>query len=304
MSQAVAQIKDMFPSFDEDVLTAMLAANNNHIEHTIEQVLQMEADSVGGESGGGRESGVQSTPSLASNSSRPAPAVPRQTAQNAAPAPARAQQETSRPTPSASEGPRSAAGRSRGGAAGGRGAAGGGGRSAGSSNAAQAKRGTNVKLPEAFLRAPGWRETPASSAGTIGDEQLAIMLQDELFRKELQQAGGMGAVLGARDSGRGTGDNNGDSRADGDSTLGGGLTPLPDMGILKGLSSLSAGARSNLNGIAQRWNARGGGTGGTSGAADSQVIGDGVSMSLLHSQEEHEEEEEVIDFQGGQKKNQ
>ena len=48
MSQAVAQIKDMFPSFDEDVLTAMLAANNNHIEHTIEQVLQMEADSVGG----------------------------------------------------------------------------------------------------------------------------------------------------------------------------------------------------------------------------------------------------------------
>lgn len=47
---AVRTIKDMFPSFDEEVLSHLLRANGNVLERTIEQVLQMESDTSLGNS--------------------------------------------------------------------------------------------------------------------------------------------------------------------------------------------------------------------------------------------------------------
>ena len=44
-----------------------------------------------------------------------------------------------------------------------------------------AERGRKCVLPETFLRPPGWSKRQL----TLGDEQLAMMLQNELFRKEV-----------------------------------------------------------------------------------------------------------------------
>jgi hypothetical protein len=243
VDQALAQLKDMFPSFDEEVLSTMLLLNNNHIEHTIEQVLQMEVDSQGGNSNDG--SSTSDAPV-----SNPKPVV-------------------SRPWPENGRVPevRKVAQQQAAGAAG------------GDSNNRKndvSKRGTPTTLPNTFLRPPGWRESNNSIA-TVGDEQLALMLQDELFRKELQAAGGMAALLGSASG----------SESEADSIVGGDGKLIPDMGILKGLSSLSQSARSNLNGIAQRFASR-------SSTSGEEAVDDGVSMSLLHSSDP---DEEVIDFQ-------
>lgn len=53
------------------------------------------------------------------------------------------------------------------------------------------RRGRPCTLPDDFLRSPGWSNVDL----TLGDEQLAIMLQNELFRKEVEAAMGADWML-------------------------------------------------------------------------------------------------------------
>jgi len=48
--------------------------------------------------------------------------------------------------------------------------------------ASGAYRGRRTELPPSFLRAPGWQQREAQA----GDEALALMLQDEMFRRQVQ----------------------------------------------------------------------------------------------------------------------
>ena len=135
----------------------------------------------------------------------------------------------------------------------------------------------------------------------MADEQLAIMLQDEMFRKELQGAG-LGGIFGGGGGG-GSGGSGGSSGSNGNGAEGAdaqvGVTGLPNMGILKGLSSLSEMSRRNLNNIAQKFRSRN--SGGSTSTSESERVTEQVS--LLHAQDEHDDDEEVIDFQAANKKN-
>jgi hypothetical protein len=128
------------------------------------------------------------------------------------------------------------------------------------------------------------------------------MLQDEMFRKEIREAG-MGSLFGGSGSGQrpteGIRDGTGGTVSNGSSS-----SLIPDMGILSGLSSLSLGARRNLNSLAARFSKKSqpasSGSGYVSGTAENPD--DGVSMSLLHrdssARDDDEDDEEVIDFHG------
>jgi hypothetical protein len=276
-NDAIRSLNEMFPSFDAELLAAMLRDNGNHMERTIEQVLQMETDS------GGKGS---SEPSSGSSATSPAPVpVP-------APTPVRQLKEDTRPYESSdqSSGPKAGssevAGMKIGGAYGSPAGVSAAGKRAGG-------RGTKTTLPDSFLRPPGWRENNL----TIGDEQLALMLQDEMFRKELRDAG-MGSIFGGggqrpADGGSSTGSTGSSGSSGSSSNL------IPDMGILSGLSSLSLGARRNLNNLAARFSSKKSPP--VNGAGPLEGEGE-VSMSLLHrdssARDDDEDDEEVIDFHG------
>ncbi len=272
----------MFPSFEKEVLAALLSANGYHVEHTIEQIFQMESDaSASPVEGSTEKSPRRETSTTGSSDTAPAAVT------SAAAAGVTAPTIESAPAPTRSLGsphePAFPAQRvvSAGGAAGG-------------GDRTLARRGTPTTLPEDFLRPPGWKENRGGgTADTIGDEQLALMLQDEMFRREVQNADGMRAILG-----RGSATSRTDDQTSGSRTGGGPSSDepfIPDMGILKGLSSLSSAARANVNGIAQRWIA---GKKKSNNTTTEEI--DGVSMSLLHSHDPNEEE--VIDFQENKKR--
>ena len=258
-TDAVRNIQDMFPSFDPELIGALLQQNGNHIERTIEQVLQM-ADPSAAEGGSSGNASKATAPAAAAPGPDPSPLNPSRQQQRQRQPPASVFQSAGRGDDASASAPASA------------------GRSGG--------RGSIIVLPDAFLRPPGWRDGFSGDSLTMGDEQLAIMLQDEMFRKELQGAG-LGGLIGG-----GSG--------------GGGAAPtqqgsgIPDMGILKGLSSLSEMSRRNLNNLAQKFRSRNTAATTTSSAMDRG----NESISLLHAQDlQDSDEEEVIDFQASNKKN-
>jgi hypothetical protein len=211
MGQALASIKEMFPSYEEEVIQTVLTANHNNLETTVQCLLQMEgqmdaADVIPQSS---------ASPNIFSESD-----------------PMGNNNAGIQPTVFQSQEPNRAAG-GGGGAAGG-GAAGGGVAAGGGrpnrdipTEEGPARRGQRVTLPHNFLRPPNWRENEV----TLGDEQLAMMLQNEMFRKEVA-ANGMHIGNGG----------------------GGGLQAPPDMGILKTLNSMGSSAREQLNKLASRFN--------------------------------------------------
>ena len=84
------------------------------------------------------------------------------------------------------------------------------------------RRGTKVTLPEDFLRAPGWRENNP----TLGDEQLAIMLQNEIFQRQVAASMGNGFLESMHKGNRSSTSDNTDRGTDeggndGDSTRAG-----------------------------------------------------------------------------------
>jgi hypothetical protein len=288
INEAVASLQSMFPSYDEEVLRTLLAANHNHIEHTIEQVLVMEGGNDMGGAAAEPEPAPKEAPSaqfptedlLFGSASKPAP----ETAEQASVAKA------------SSEAPASVG----------------------------APRGVKVSLPEDFLRPPGWRENNM----TLGDEQLAIMLQDEMFQRQVAASMGDDFVTRMRKGGfrssigspaGQTGGTNGPSNSTGNSngngtgsssnsgSIGGGV---PDMGIMKGLSSMSSGAKRNLNALAAKFESSRTGGGGistansknpTSGTGSHTTYDDpsprsNARTSLLGPADDDSDEEEEIVF--------
>lgn len=100
-------------------------------------------------------------------------------------------------------------------------------------------RGRKHVLPDDFLRPPGW----SKNQFTLGDEQLALMLQNELFRKEVQAA--MGQDVFARERSRRSSSSQGRTvtAAYTDGTNSGSQTGAStgDLGIMKALSEMGTG---------------------------------------------------------------
>lgn len=139
------------------------------------------------------------------------------------------------------------------------------------SNTAKKGRGTPTELPPDFLRIPG----RSYGSNTINeDEQLARMLQDELFTQELANNPEFAHL--AR-GGRGVGVNHRTGRQYG------GAAPHNDFGkdFMKGLSDLGENAKKRLQLIAANFNAKqngnsaSGGAGGSSGRGERRSLLDG-----------------------------
>jgi len=260
--QAINSLQSMFPDYEKGVLAALLQGNNCHVENTIETILRMEG--VGGE--------VPISQAPSSSSYTPPPSASTSSPSSS----------SSSSTSSSNRQPAMTADFFDGEYVGAAGA--GGGEPTGAVGSAYGAtrhqqqqqqqqqapkgRGITTRLPEDFLRPPGWQE----SNMTLGDEQLALMLQNEMFAREVQQALGTNFLDGRLQMQRGGGGVPGrDSRAVFTSGRSGSMRQqqgqgqgqqqqqqqqqegIPDMGILKGLSSMSSAARSSLNQLALRF---------------------------------------------------
>jgi hypothetical protein len=107
-------------------------------------------------------------------------------------------------------------------------------------------RGIKQDLPDGFLRPPGYQST------IITDEELSLMLQNELFQKEVRTilgdefmtpSGAHRSSRGAAVDGTASGTTAGASNA--------------DLGIMKALSSMGSATKKNLTLLAQRFSAGG-----------------------------------------------
>lgn len=246
---AVATLQSMFPNYEKETLTLLLTSNNMNVERTIESVLVMD---------GALESiGSDSLPPAPQQQQQPQIPTTQPAAYNDLPPSSRA---FSRPQPFNSSSSSSV-------------------RDSGPNG-----RNRRVELSDDFLRPPGWRENNV----TLGDAQLAMMLQNELFQREAQAvlgqdyafSGGPGSLANPRVAAGAAGNRNSINSQ-------GPAEGIPDMGILKGLSNLSEQARRSLNQLAVRFQANN-----NSAASRSQRESEGL---LGHADEQ--DEEEVINFQ-------
>lgn len=106
-------------------------------------------------------------------------------------------------------------------------------------------RGRMCNLPDDFLRPPGY------SPKIIADEELALMLQNAMFRKEAQRLLGEDFVRGAQQN---TAGRNDPQRRQ--SRPGAGANTAQnsgDLGIAKAFSSLGSAAKKNLSQLAERF---------------------------------------------------
>lgn len=252
IDEAISSLQGMFPSYDAETLKLLLSANSMNVERTVETIFQME--------GGGDVTAAVPPP-------RPHQPMPRPDPYS----------HLTAPSPFGDDD--RAHGQSRG-------------RAAGTGSASHAVNAMmpsrpmgpparrRVDLPEDFLRPPGWRESNI----TLADEQLAMMLQNEMFQREAQAV--LGANYPTRSNGNGTSTGTSSSASASSAHQGPNPEGIPDMGILKGLSSMGEQARRSLNNMALRFQA----AHPTQGDKKKEKSG-----LLSHADEE---EEEVINFQG------
>mmetsp|Transcript_5563 Transcript_5563/g.5747 ORF Transcript_5563/g.5747 Transcript_5563/m.5747 type:complete len:303 (-) Transcript_5563:278-1186(-) len=144
-------------------------------------------------------------------------------------------------------------------------------------------RGVRIILPDDFLRPPGYSQM-------IGDEQLALMLQDEMFRKEVMSSMGPNGVPLPPTQRRAQ------VPPVGPGTPGHGP---PDVGdaIVKGIQNMGDEMKKQLSALAMRFNA----SGNSSTTASHRYGADAGSSTNPMSSAEHQpltgiyEEEEDID---------
>lgn len=160
-------------------------------------------------------------------------------------------------------------------------------------------RGTKCILADDFLRPPGFQSL-------FADEQLAIMLQDELFRREVMAAMGSNAPRFTASNIGGWNPTNNAARTSGNNgnaatrQSDGFSDPMPDMGIMKGLQGMSDNVRRQLSSLATKFS-------NSSRSATSKFSGESNSNPMLHEREPlvhynqiYQEEEgngEVINFE-------
>lgn len=119
------------------------------------------------------------------------------------------------------------------------------------------RRGAPVQLPDDFLRLP---KSPVDQV-FLEDEQLAMMLQNELFKEQVDQVLGNEFRDGLRRH-QGQGDGRGASsrssqqrgRQNSATESSGDIMGIPDMGILTGLKGMGEGMKKQLNQLALNFN--------------------------------------------------
>lgn len=288
---ALEMLVSMFPSYERETLVMLLAANNNNVERTIESVLVMDGtlDAVGSDS-------LPPLPPSSSSSSAGVPAPPSSSSSSSRPG-SRGDdfnQFGDMYGGEFSRNPRSAGAKTNGAA----------GSTSSSGSAAASQQVRRVVLPDDFLRPPGWRENNF----TMGDEQLALMLQNELFRAEARQM--LGRSYPQQQHPQGQQHQHQQQGQQGQQGGGGGgghsQEGIPDMGILKGLSSMSEQARRSLSQLAMRFQQSNGSSGGGNGTGSHSSSNGGSSSSSSSSSSsqyagllghaDEEDDEEVISF--------
>lgn len=157
-------------------------------------------------------------------------------------------------------------------------------------------RGTLCDLPIDFLRPPS---TYRSNNMNMNDEELALMLQNELFQREAFAALGSdmrgiqptGQYRSGRENMYGSRMQNSQSQQP---------EGIPDMGILKGLSTMSAAAKAKLAELAERF--QNSSTTNNSGSGifrnKVQVVSERERQTEMRRlmDDNDEEDDEVIDF--------
>jgi hypothetical protein len=268
-ADAIGSLKSMFPKFDDAVLRTMLEANGMHMERTIEQLLQMDS-TMGDEggTGGGSDNNSAAQATTTSSSHRTANLLDDDSPRDLPVAAASydtsfrngGENVPSLSIPTDSDG-------------------------GGKQSDKAPVVGFKVNLPEDFLRPPGWREHNM----TLGDEQLAMMLQNEMFAREVEQAMGPGFLSGFRRSPAQQQQQGPTDHIPASTSTG---TGIPNLGIMSGLSSMSAAAKRNLSAIAKKFQSSNSTQEGVSPRSSE-------SRSLLHKHDDDDDdEEEVVHFGG------
>mmetsp|Transcript_188 Transcript_188/g.359 ORF Transcript_188/g.359 Transcript_188/m.359 type:complete len:337 (+) Transcript_188:118-1128(+) len=238
---AVETLKTMFPDWDEETLSTILVSNNYHVEQTIETVLSM---------GGGEDSPPPS------GSAAPAPAP----GPTPAPAPA-----NNAPERAPTQGSYQTSGAGNTGSP----------PSSSSQNGNSRYRGLKVELPADFLRPPNH----TSSQMLLADEELALMLQNEMFQSQARELLGEEFM---RDDNGGSASRRG-SNANANAASGGtnhrqaSAAGDNNLGIMNSLSSMGSAAKRNLTQLAQAFKSSGGGSGGGGGRGSGAVAPDSSS---------------------------
>ena len=158
-------------------------------------------------------------------------------------------------------------------------------------------RGTLCELPNDFLRPPS-----AYRNNNMDDEQLALMLQNEWFQREALAALGSdmrgiqpSGQYRPRDSTQGYGNRTFNAQNTQNHSEG-----IPDMGILKGLSTMSAAAKAKLAELAERFQSSNNSGSGGFGFGRNKVQTTGTERErqteMRRLMDDDEEDDEVIDF--------
>jgi len=188
--QMVDSLKDMFNEWDRESLAAILEANGCHIERTIEQCLAMSSESSGNNNNNNNGSG--SGP-VGAPTPTPAPAP--------APLLDLGGDDTSNTSTTTndnnSNGPETDISSTSTYAA-------------VTSSSSSSERGSQCELPEAFLRPPGYQMkssggSASSDPNMLPDAELARLLQDELFQRELRATYGDRYLTGQQQPGQQSG---------------------------------------------------------------------------------------------------
>jgi len=179
-------------------------------------------------------------------------------------------------------------------------------------------RGARVQLPDDFLRIPKQK----TDALYLQDEQLALMLQNELFREQVDQllgnpfartdpfADDLDGLRHTSNRNRQAGTRVSNSQVNAqrgapaasstDNTSSGDILGIPDMGILTTLRGMGEGMRKQLNQLAVNFNTtKGNGNGGNGNNRQDEESRPLTSRE--YSYEEEEEEEGDFYNRGGKK---
>lgn len=273
-ADAIGSLKAMFPKFDDAVLLTLLEANGMHMERTIEQLLAMDAtmgDNEGSGSGnGGNNTSAAQAQTSTSSSHRTANLLDDDSPRNLPVA--AASYDTSGGIAGGGNPPSLSIPVDNNGG--------------GEQSSKAPVIGFKVNLPEDFLRPPGWREHNM----TLGDEQLAMMLQNEMFAREVEQTMGPGFLSGFRRSPAQQQQQGPTDHIPASTTTSSG-TGIPNLGIMSGLSSMSAAAKRNLSAIAKKFQSN-------SSTEEGVSPRSSESRSLLHKHDDDDDDEEVVHFGG------
>jgi len=195
VEEALENLQGMFPSFEKDTLATLLQSNNNNISTTIELILSMES----GESVASATTNVSGNnevdQSLENEVER---IIQEHNNENVHPKENLPVDQTPQPSKMSRKIPKDAL-----------------------------YRGTKTALPDDFLRLSSFRSNNAAST----DEQLALMLQNELYQKDMLAQQQAARVRSANSRSQPTPEG------------------IPDMGILKGLSSAAESSKNFFNSL-------------------------------------------------------